>query len=226
MSAYKPWALQPGSTRLDPSARKKGECVLEGCDNRTSAPRYYFCDSHRESRALDAQKKKNVKVDRQPRQKVQRIESISDGTPPPSTPSPKADKELSDWLGTVLVILTYIVAMKAAGGQGITMRGADKELAAKLAMSDSQADAITRVIAKKVAPTKFYKKTGQRVVRTLDLELLAAMEAVYDYASTIAPYLKNPVASRAYYSPPTQGDINVDHQSSSSVIRGIHRVAD
>lgn len=226
MSAYKSWALQAGSTRLDPAARKKGICVLEGCETRTSAPRYYFCDAHRESRAAEAEKKKNVKTDRQPRQKVQKLEAISEGQPLAPTGA-KADKELSEWLGTILVLLTYLVALKAAGGQGLTMRGADKEMAAKLAMSDSQADAISRVVAKKIGPTKFYKSTGQKVVRTLDLELLAALEAVYDYASTIAPYLRHPAPAAIYYHPSNQGAENVDNQSPVTSVRaGFHRVAE
>ncbi len=185
----KPEMLENG--RLTPGSRGQ-ICVVVDCTNQARSYRSWYCEDHDAERqgatAAGAAKKR----EEAPRHKVERIESISEGTTPPPAPAKGApdEKKLGEWLAMVLVILTYVVGLRAAGGQGLLMRGADKELATRLAMTDAQADNIARVAAKKLAPTRFYKRAGSQVVDVLDMEVVAAVESMWEWASSIAPYLR------------------------------------
>lgn len=178
-------------TRLSPGSRGQ-VCVVIDCTNPARNYRSWYCEDHDAERYGASVKAATKKADEAPRKKVERIESISEGTAPPPAAAKGApdEKKLGEWLAMVLVILTYVVGLRAAGGQGLLMRGADKELATRLAMTDAQADNIARVAAKKLAPTRFYKRAGAQVVEVLDMEVVAAVESMWEWASSIGPYLR------------------------------------
>lgn len=187
--AYKPGSKLP-SGRLD-FAKRGGVCVVEGCEGHAYSAKAWYCTRHSEELGAAHTQKKQQKQKSAKRTKAEEVQSITEGTaPPPPKKSPASEKQLREWLGMVLVMVTYVVAMKASGGRGLLMRGADKELAMQLAMTDDQADNVAAVFAKKVAPTRFYKSAGHQVVEVLDMETVAAIEAIWEWGTTIGPYLR------------------------------------
>lgn len=188
--SLKPDARLEGSRLFNVRYRGR-ECVVTDCLEVPDGGRFY-CATHAAVRDGEHKATRQARQEKAPRRKAEKVQTITEGAPPP--PSNKGtssdEKKAADWLGMVLVMLTYVVGLKAAGGRGIFMSGADKELATRLAMTDAQADNIARVVAKKVVPTRLYKRVGRQAVETLDLELVAALEAAWEWGSTIAPYLR------------------------------------
>lgn len=186
---YKPGSKLP-SGRLD-FAKRGGVCVVEGCEKPAYSGRAWYCAKHNDERESGQKAKRAKKQATAKRTKVEQVESITEGTPPPPPKPPRGDeKHLREWLGMMLVMVTYVIGMKASGGRGLLMRGADKELAMQLAMTDDQADNVAAVFSKKIAPTKFYRSAGHQVVDVLDMETIAAVEAVWEWGTGIAPYLR------------------------------------
>lgn len=192
-TAWKEGTMRPGTTLFDPAVRG-GTCRVEGCENPARSPRAYTCEDCHQAREADKERDKQAKAEKASRRKAEAVEAVVTGEAPPPKSTPrsgrsKQERELADWLGFVLVILTTLVAQKAAGGTGLLLKGADPELAKRLNMTDDQADNICRVLAKKLAPTRLYQRQGERIIQTLDLELIACLESVWEWGSTIAPYL-------------------------------------
>ena len=213
---------------LDPATRGTA-CPVVDCEQSAATPKAWYCVEHAAERQAGASASKPEA----PRKRAEKVESITEGTPPPTPPKGSPDeRKLAEWCAMVLVILTYVVGLRAAGGQGLLMRGADKELATRLAMTDSQADNIARVAAKKIAPTRFYKRAGNKVVDVLDMEVVAAVESMWEWASSVAPYLRQShqpadvtvMSSPATYNGSTNG---TQHAPAAAVRPGaipLHRI--
>ncbi len=179
---------------------KGGLCVVADCPN-DSLKGGFYCGDHKAQNDERRSAAKTVRTRNAPRKKAEQVETIvgeptSAARTAPRPGKSKAEKELAVWLSMAFVVLTYAIARYAAGGRGLMLSGADADLTRNLTMTDDEADSISAVLAKKIAPTSFYGGVGHKVVETLDVELVGALTAMWEYGQRVAPYIVGPRLAR------------------------------